>query len=99
MTNTGLTEIINQYGDRIFAFGYDNASVLYIGYNSMSSAILTDIELVTIGEVDLIKVKKTSSAQGKALNYHTFTETSKIQWIGIMDEDSVAYRVDPLILR
>lgn len=97
MTNALIRSYIEKYGDRIFAFGFDNAAVLYIGYQS--GIKLSDIELVTDNGVDLIVVNRIAKTHGKEISYQTFNVTSKIQWVGVMSEKDKDYRVDPLILR
>ena len=97
LTNAVLQKIINDTGDRIYAFGIDNSSILYIGYSS--SPKLSDIELVNIDGVDFVKVNRTSRSQGKELKFANYILTEYIQWIGIMDEKDKDYRPDPLTLK
>lgn len=100
MNNAVLQNMINEYGDRIYAFALNNNKYLLIGYNSKSSPLLKDIELVTIEDVDFIKVHhKEISSTKPAVNYVEFIPTEHIEMVGIMDEDSANYRVDPLTFR
>jgi len=97
MTNTAVQSMITTYGKRVFCINLDNTRFIYIGYNN--GVALTDISFETIDGIDFIKVHHTVTQGGNTMGYTTCHVTSGIQWVGIMDADSVGYGVDPLVLR
>lgn len=100
MNNAVLQSMIDEYGDRIYAFALNNSKYLLIGYQSKSSPLLKDIELVTIEGVDFIKVHHKEIASTKpVISYVEFIPTEHIEMIGIMDENCADLRVDPLTFR
>ena len=100
MNNTILQNLIDTYGNRIYAFALNNNKYLMIGYNSKSSPTLSDIELVTIENTDFIKVHHKEIASTKpAISYVELIPTEYIEMVGIMDEEFEKFRVDPLTFR
>lgn len=97
MTKIALQAFIDTYGDRIFCINLDNTRSIYIGYRDGTA--LSDIALETIGDIDFIVVSRTIATHGISMSYKTYNEISCIQWIGVMNESSNEYRVDPLLLR
>lgn len=97
-TNANLKAFIDNFGDRIYCIYFDNGRIIYVNYKD--SVKLTDIKLETIGSEDFVAVHHTNEKTGNiGVSYTNYHLTSSIQWIGVMDEDSAQYRVDPLIFR
>jgi len=96
MDNAGMQALIDQFGDRIFTINLDNTRFIRLGYKD--SPKIEDITLETIGGVDYIVVTNKTAAMGsKELHYKTYHLTETVQWVGIMDEDSNDYRIDPML--
>lgn len=97
MTNADLQSMIDLYGDRIFCINLNNMRCIYIGYKDGIS--LSDITLETVGTTDMIVVSTKDPNPSNTVTYKVYHLTKEIQWIGVMDEGSSKYRVDPLLLR
>lgn len=96
-TNTALQGLIDEYGDRINSFSLNNGKYLFIGYES--GVLLSDIELVKVGGVDLIKVHHKAQQGGKEIEWDNLLTTEFIEGVDIMSEGYEDYRIDPLILK
>ena len=99
MTNKMLKELIDNHGRDIFAIFLDNEQKVLFGYNSKDCPKIEDLTLDTLGGQDVFKIKRGSHSQNKPVYFTTIHLTDSIQWVGIMDEVSKDYRVDPLIFR
>jgi hypothetical protein len=97
MSNAGMQELFNTYGNRICSISLNNNKVLLLNYKG--SARIEDITFETIGGCDMMAVKRISSSHGKELKFTDYIVTEFIENVVIMDEDFEDYRVDPLILK
>jgi hypothetical protein len=97
MTNVTLQAFVDEFGwDKICAIGFDNNATLFVGYTD--SVKSSDISLVTKGGIDFICTSKIDISHGTPVPFKTYSETSKIQWIAIMDENK-GYGIDPIFLK
>ena len=97
--NTSLRAFFDEFGKRISAIVFDNKSIIYIGHKSSPVKTVDELELVTIGGVDLIGIPVTptnpySRESGAMFKY--YHPTSFIQCICTVDADHEDYLVDPL---
>jgi hypothetical protein len=61
MTNTALQSFFDQFQGRVCAIIFDEHVTLFVDYKMENSPTKDDIELVTIGGIDFIKVNKIDS--------------------------------------
>lgn len=97
MTNAGMQELFNKYGNRICSISLNNNKVLLLDYKG--SAKIDDITFETIGGCDMMIVKRVDITHGKELKFTDHIVTEFIENVIIMDEGYEDYRVDPLILK
>lgn len=98
MTKAGIQNLIDTYGDRIFAINFDNGQVAFIGYKDSYS--ITDIELTTIGGEDMIVIHNPDHKSTGLIpvTYDIYRAVWDVQWIGIMDVGYENYRPDPFMM-
>ena len=99
MTNEALQALIDEFGDRICILIFDNGCRVYIGYDSSPLKSVNDLELKTIGGIDMVGIVKNLSnpklsRQGaKCMHWHP---TVSLQNVIVIDEGFEKYRVDPM---
>lgn len=96
--NTSLKAVFDEFGPRISAIVFDNKSIIYLGHPSSPLKTVDDLELVTIGGIDLVGVPVYPTdpkfrEQGVMFTY--YHPTSFIQAICTSDEDHPNCLVDP----
>lgn len=98
MNNTALQAIFIEYGDAVCYLIADNNRKISIAYNSKTSVQMGDIELVTYGDIDFVKIKRTHSKDNEEYVFYSLIPTETIQNIIVMGDGFEDYRVDPYII-
>lgn len=99
MTNSALKAMIDELGDRICIIAFDNNMKVYIGYPSSTLQNVSDIQLKTFGDTDMVGIPKISNnpkASRLGIASVTWHPTACIQAIGVIDEGFEKYRIDPM---
>lgn len=97
-TNAGVKEMFNKYKERVCVIGLNNGKRMFIGYNGSNSTQLSDISFETIGGCDVMAVKMVDKSSGRDVKYTTYITTEFIEFISVMSEEDVDYRIDPLLM-
>jgi len=95
MTNEKLNGIIELYRSNIFILVFDNNKHIFVGYQA--SPKITDISLITIGNVDFVKVNNKKRSNQKEIEYFTLYRTDCLQSIGMMNDGFTKYGPDPML--
>lgn len=109
MTSAAMQAIFDEYGEKICAISLDNGRVIYIGYNQKDwsgkpipdgearGVTLKDIEFITYGDVEFMKITQKLQSQGmKVLEKISLHPLDNIQCIQICNTDG--YLLDPLMI-
>lgn len=99
MTNEALQAFIDEMGDRICVITLDNVAKIYVGYDGkrISSVKASDIEMRTIGGVDMFAVPINALSPREArlgIKGKVWHPTFTIQAIVVIDEEFKKYRFD-----
>lgn len=98
MTNTAIKAILDEAKERVYMIALNNAKYLLIGYKG--SPKIEDIELKTIGGVDMLLVHhKNDRSTNPPVSYTEYYNSDFVEAIGVMDTECADYRVDPMTFR
>ena len=99
MNNKALQALIDEFGERICIIVFDNESKVYIGYESSTMKSVNDLQLRTIGGVDMVGIPKHSAnpkLQRAGVTSTSWHPTECIQCVCTLDEGFENYRIDPM---
>ena len=99
MTNVALKALIDELGDRICIIAFDNNVKVYIGYPSSTLKSVSEIQLKTFGDVDMVGIPKISNnpkLMREGVRTTSWHPTECIQVIATLDEGFEKYRIDPM---
>jgi hypothetical protein len=97
MDKATLQAFLDTFGNRIFCINFDNSRWLYLNYHD--STRVEDIYIEDVGDISFLVVPYSENHDGKIINAKKYHTVAAIQWIGVMDEDSAEWRMDPIPLR
>lgn len=99
--NASLQAMFTQFGPRISALVFDNKVPVLIGHKSSPVKTVDDLELVTIGNVDLVGVPlypNNPAAKEDGMMFKIYHPTCFLQMVITSDEDHPDYLYDPMML-
>lgn len=97
MTKETIAELLTRHPAAIFAISLDNNKTLFLNYSD--SAKVTDLRLETVKDCDFLVVSRRNPHPDRPINFETWHNIENIQWIGIMKDDSIDYRPDPMLFK
>ena len=97
-TNADIKKTFDTYKVRICVIGLNNGKRIFVGYNGSNSIQLSDISFETMGNCDVLAIKKIDNSSGRNVHYTTYVTTEFIEFISIMSEEDADYRIDPLLM-
>lgn len=83
MTNAGLQEYINKYGNDIIAIGLNNGKNLKLNYDSLRCPKTSDISFETVGGCDMFKVKHIDTTNNNI--YYTSHVTEFVEYVAVTE--------------
>ena len=95
--NASVQAMIDEFGDRISCFIFDNKVPIFFGYSSSLPSV-HDLELRTMGDVEVIGVPmkpKDPVAARKGGMFMCYHPTSFLQVIYVADAEHPDLRMDP----
>lgn len=101
MTNDALKAFLAEFGERLCVITLDNNAKIYVEYqagNGTSSVKVSDIELRTIGGIDMFAVPSwpmNPKEQAMGIKHQVWHPTFTIQALVLIDEAHKHLRVDP----
>ena len=109
MTKSAYEAIVAEYGEKICGIHLDNGRIIYVGYRQTDwhgqpipdgqakGPTLDDIEVVTYGDEDFLKVTEKMQSQGmKLLDKVSLHPLDNVQCISICDTEG--YMLDPYMM-
>lgn len=99
-TNAALREMFQTYGERISCLMFDNKNAVFIGHQSSPCKSVDDLDLLTVGGIDLIGVPlypTNSKDKAAGVMFYVYHITSSLHAVTMVDEDHADYLVDPMV--
>ena len=95
MTKSAIEWFLNNKPNQIFLIHLDGGDV-YVGYPD--GVKTSDLSVETIGESDVLAVKRTSKYLGEEIKYTTYHDVGTVFSIGVVDDSNKDKLPDPFLI-